>query len=309
MSGWSGFLNLGKEAGDVQFGLYAQTTSPGFETNDAGFQTSADDIPYSGFVNRRWSKPGKVFRFYFFGNNLTYSENFDRVRNGLRYNLNTQGTFLNYWNADAHFTRNWRSLSDDLTRGGPLADLPAFWNVSAGVGTDTRRRFSTYNGLSYSRNEIDGWGASWYANRLQTDDRHDDLGSAVVRASDSKLQYVQSQTDASATATYGRQYCHVRGRPTQPRPDHSAQRDLPAEPVAAIVRAAVHGNRRFSRSQGARARAIARLSRVRAVRWFDAWMLQREGPGDRVRSHDWTSRTTSAMRMAPARAQRPYRQS
>ncbi len=37
MSGWSGFLNLGKEAGDVQFGLNALATSPGFESNDAGF--------------------------------------------------------------------------------------------------------------------------------------------------------------------------------------------------------------------------------------------------------------------------------
>jgi hypothetical protein len=207
MSGWSGFLNLGKEAGDVQFGLYATATSPGFETNDAGYQTSADDISYSGFINRRWSKPGKVFRFYFIGNNLTYSENFDHVKNGLRYNANTQGTFLNYWNADAHFTRNWRTLSDDLTRGGPLADLPASWNVNAGVGTDTRRRFSTYNGLSYARNEIDGWGVNWYAS---IDFRPTTATTISVQpsygASESKLQYVQSQTDAGATATYGRQY-------------------------------------------------------------------------------------------------------
>src|SRR4030095_11283681 len=31
MGGWTGFLNLGKEAGDVQFGLNAAATSPGFE--------------------------------------------------------------------------------------------------------------------------------------------------------------------------------------------------------------------------------------------------------------------------------------
>lgn len=207
LSGWSGILTLGKEAGNVQFALATSATSPGFETNDAGFQTSADDIVYYGYVNRRWSKPGKVFRFFFIGNNLSYTQNFDRVRNGLGYNLNTYGTFLNYWNADAHLFRNWRSLSDNLTRGGPLADSPASWSVSGGVGTDTRRRFSTYNGLSYSRNEIDGWGLSWFST---IDFRPTSATTVSIQpyysASDSKLQYVQSRDDAAAAATYGRQY-------------------------------------------------------------------------------------------------------
>jgi hypothetical protein len=207
LSGWSGFLNLGKEAGDVQFGLFASATAPGFETNDAGFQTSADDISYSGFINRRWSKPNKLTRFYFIGNNYTYSENFDHVKTMLRYNLNTAATFLNYWNADAHFTRQWRTLSDNLTRGGPLAEMPATWNVSGGLGTDTRRRFSTYNGVSLAGNEIDGWGFSYFAS---IDFRPNTATTVSVQpgynASNSKLQYVQSQADAVATATFGRQY-------------------------------------------------------------------------------------------------------
>jgi hypothetical protein len=207
MRGWSGVLNFNKEAGDVQGGVSALATSPGFESNDAGFQTSADDITYYGFVNRRWSKPGKVFRFYFIGNNLSYAENYDNVRTTLRYNLNTQGTFLNYWNADAHFTRGWRALSDNLTRGGPLADFPANWNVSGGVGTDRRRRFSTYSGVSYSKNEIGGWGLGWFTS---IDMRPTTATTVSVQpsygASNSKLQYVQSQADAAATATYGRQY-------------------------------------------------------------------------------------------------------
>ena len=92
LDGWSGTANLGKEVGDVQFGLNASATSPGFEVNDAGFQTSADDIVYSGFINRRWTKPGKIFRLAFAGNNVRYSSNFDGVRNGLAYNANINGT-------------------------------------------------------------------------------------------------------------------------------------------------------------------------------------------------------------------------
>jgi hypothetical protein len=207
MDGWSGFVNLGKEAGDIQFGLTAAATSPGFETNDAGFQTSANDVNYLGFVNRRWTKPGKVFRFAFAGNNLQYDQNFDRVRKGLRYNVNLQGTFLNYWNSDAHFTHAWRTPSDNLTRGGPLADMPAFWSVSGGVGTDTRRRFSTYNGGSYAHNEIGGWGSSWFAS---FDFRPTTATTLSVQpsynASNSRLQYIQSNADPLATNTFGRQY-------------------------------------------------------------------------------------------------------
>ena len=163
MSGWSGVLNLGKEVGDVQFAANALVKSPGYEIKDAGFQTTANNITAYAFINRRWTKPGKLFRFAFIGNNVTYSEDFDRVRNGLQYNANTNATFLNYWNADAHFTKGWRVLSDNLTRGGPLATLPGFWNVAGGVGSDTRRRISTYHGASYSRNDIQGWGANWFA--------------------------------------------------------------------------------------------------------------------------------------------------
>ena len=207
LSGWSGFINLGKEAGRYQFAVNAAATSPGFEVNDAGFQTSADDIVFFGFVNRRWTRPGKVFRFAFLGNNASYARTFDGVNNGLNYNFNANGTFLNYWNADAHFSKGWRVSSDNLTRGGPLASSPAFWNVSGGVGSDTRRRFSTYNGGSYSRNEINGWGASWFSS---IDFRPSKATTISIQpgynASNSILQFVQSQTDAGATQTFGRQY-------------------------------------------------------------------------------------------------------
>jgi hypothetical protein len=207
LNGWSGSVNLGKEAGSVQFAVNASATSPGFEVNDAGFQTSADDIGLFGFVNWRSTKPGRIFRFAFTGNNLSYTRTFDGVNNGLQYNANVNGTFVTYWNADAHFTKAWRVLSDNLTRGGPLASMPGFWNVSGGVGSDSRRRFSTYNGGFYSRNDIQGWGAGWFSS---IDFRPSTATTISVQpgynASNSKVQYVQVQTDAAATKTFGRQY-------------------------------------------------------------------------------------------------------
>jgi hypothetical protein len=207
LDGWSGALNLNKESGDVQFAMSAAATSPGFEVNDAGFQTSADDLELFAFINRRWTKPSRLFRFAFIGNNIDYTETFDRVKTGLRYNANSSVTFLNNWNADAHYTRAARVLSDNLTRGGPLALVPGFWNVSGGFGTDSRRLISSYNGVAYSRNDVDGWGATWFSS---IDIRPTKATTVSIQpsysASDSKVQYVQSQTDPAASATYGKQY-------------------------------------------------------------------------------------------------------
>jgi len=207
LSGWSGFVNLGKEAGAYQFGLTASATSPGFETNDAGFQTNADDISFSGFFNRRWTKPGKVFRYAFAGNNARVLKNFDGVSNSINYNLNLNGTFLNYWFSDLHFNKSWRTQSDNLTRGGPLAPTPSSWNWSGGVGSDSRRRFSTYNGGFYSKNEIGGWGGGWFSSIDFRPTRATTVSvQPGLNASDSKLQYVQTLSDPAAAATYGRQY-------------------------------------------------------------------------------------------------------
>jgi hypothetical protein len=207
MQGWSGLLNFNKEAGDVQGGLTAAATSPGFEVNDAGFQTSADGRELYGFINRRWTKPSRLFRFAFIGNNLDYSETFDRVKTGFRYNANTNATFLNNWNADAHYTWAARVLSPNLTRGGPLALVPGFWNVNGGVGTDTRRPVSAYAGGAYARNDVAGWGVNWFSS---IDIRPTKATTLSIQpgygASDSKVQYVQTQADPTATATYGNQY-------------------------------------------------------------------------------------------------------
>ncbi len=207
LGGWSGMVNLAKEAGDYQFAVNASAVSPGFEVNDAGFQTYANSFSSFAYVNRRWTRPGRLSRFAFAGNNISYGSNFDGVRTNLHYNANLNVTFLNYWNTDLHYTRAWRMLSDNLTRGGPLASQPGFNNVSGGIGSDTRRRFSTYNGGYYVRNDIGGWGTGWFSS---VDFRPTDATTISVQpnytVSESKLQYILAQTDVASVNTYGRQY-------------------------------------------------------------------------------------------------------
>jgi len=209
--GWTASLDLGKEAGRYQFGISGSATSPGFELNDAGFQTRADRMALFGFVNRRWTKPGKLFRFAFIGNNAAVEENFGGVRTGLWYNLNLSAQFLNYWGADAHYGFSLRSLSDDLTRGGPLAQLPFRWYVSGGVNSDSRKPVAGSLYGSYSEDEIGGWSWGLYTSLdlRPTSTMRFSIGPTYQESS-SPLQYLQSQSDPAAIATFGRQYVFSR---------------------------------------------------------------------------------------------------
>jgi hypothetical protein len=213
LNGWNASLNFGKEAGAYQFGLFGNATSPGFELNDAGFQTSADDIFFSGFVNRRWTRPGKVFRYAFIGNNLNQEQNFGGIRTLLRYNLNWFGQFLNYWGNDLHFSYTWRSLSDGLTRGGPLAFSPASWSFSGGGSTDGRKPIAMFTSVSFSQNEIGGSGLFVYASldMRPSSTTTISIGPSWSR-SNSMLQFVTTRGDALATETYGRQYLFAQVR-------------------------------------------------------------------------------------------------
>ncbi|MBI4541879.1 MAG: carbohydrate binding family 9 domain-containing protein [Gemmatimonadetes bacterium] len=207
LSGWTGALSAGKEAGLYQFGVSGNATSPGFELNDAGFQTSADDIGLFAFGNRRWPRPGRVFRRAFIGNNIGAEWNFGGIGTGLRYNINSSVQFLNYWGVNFSLNLRFRSLSDRLTRGGPLAVSPAGRGFFFGVSSDYRKRLQAFVGTNYFRDDLGGWIVNVFS---EFGFRPTSTLSVSVNpgffASRSMQQYVRSATDATATATYGRRY-------------------------------------------------------------------------------------------------------
>jgi hypothetical protein len=207
LSGWAASVNLSKEAGTYQFGVSGVAEAPGFELNDAGFFGSADDLEAFAYLNRRWTKPGKVFKYAFLGNNAGATYNFGGVRTGGWYNFNAFGQFLNNWGADAHFNINFRRLDDGLTRGGPLAQAPRSMAVSGGISTDSRKPINLFVGSHYSWNEIGGWGYGVFSslNLRPTPGISVSVGPELF-SSRSILQYVSAQDDATATATFGRQY-------------------------------------------------------------------------------------------------------
>ena len=207
LAGWTAALSLYKESGRYQFGLSGSAVSPGFDLNDAGFQTTADYAIASAYGNRRWTRPGKVFRNFFVGNNANVMVNFGGARTALRYNLNASGQFLNYWGAYVYGGVNIRSLNDRLTRGGPLASSPFYWYLGGGGSTDSRRRVAAYLEVYREGNEIGGAGWSvWSSLDLRPSSAIAVSVGPSYSTGTSMLQYLQTQTDTTATATLGRQY-------------------------------------------------------------------------------------------------------
>ena len=207
LTGWTGALGFSKDAGAWVYGITGEATSPGFEVNDLGFQPGADDAIAALYGLRRWTRPGRVFRSAAIQMLGVAGWNFggDRTTSYLQVFANAQ--FLNYWTVSGSLNASARSVSDDLTRGGPVGISPATVTALAGLSTDFRKPIVASLIGSYSRNSLRGGGttlrATLEARPTPTLSVSIQPSFTVSRASQ---QYVRDQSDPTATATFSRQF-------------------------------------------------------------------------------------------------------
>jgi hypothetical protein len=152
LSGWGARFNLAKQQGSFLFLTSFGILSPGFEPNDLGYQhSSSDKINWSILPAYQWTKPGKVFRYVmiFAGPFQNYDFGGNKIWEGGLASI--QGQFLNYWSFQMMLAYNPNTISNTLTRGGPLAVIPYGYQVDFQGETDSRRPivFQTQN--SYYR--------------------------------------------------------------------------------------------------------------------------------------------------------------
>jgi len=115
-------------------GVEASAESPGFELNDAGRLSSANDVDLGAYVNYRENTPGPTFQNYRFGIFSGTGWNFGGTRTYSIVRLNTNQTWKNFWRS--YFGGFYRpaSTSDDLTRGGPLMGTGGQGGLEISVG-------------------------------------------------------------------------------------------------------------------------------------------------------------------------------
>ncbi len=207
LEGYVGQAAITRTAGTHWLGNLAfQAVSPGFEANDIGFQTSADRRGLSTDLIYRETRPGKLFREY---RAEIFSNHFWNSDGDLVFNVIAADAFVTLRNFSGIFVRadHLGAVEDDrLTRGGPVAKVPSGWQFSVSYFSDRRKRYlaqlnfsaATPGGRRVAAGELD------LAVQL-TPTFSLSLGPSYSWSA-SRAQYVASQPDPLATATYQNRY-------------------------------------------------------------------------------------------------------
>ncbi|MEO7362383.1 MAG: DUF5916 domain-containing protein, partial [Gemmatimonadaceae bacterium] len=136
LAGATASLRLDKNAGRHSLGgIQLSMRSPEFEINDAGQMRSGDDIDFNADIQLRDTKPNKYVRFFNFGTSTQSGFNFGGIRQYLRFGENASATLHNFMRVSAGATVAVGSISDDLTRGGPLMRTPNSYQFNAALNS------------------------------------------------------------------------------------------------------------------------------------------------------------------------------
>jgi hypothetical protein len=128
--------------GITRFQSVYQRYSPGFETNDLGYQQRADEQLFRNWFALQYSKPTKVYQRAFFNFNAQESWTTEGLVLGNGVNHNNHIQWKNFMWTHIGFNLNGyvTSFSDRAARGGPAirqSPSQSFWS---GIQSDDRRQ-------------------------------------------------------------------------------------------------------------------------------------------------------------------------
>ncbi|MCG6927440.1 MAG: carbohydrate binding family 9 domain-containing protein [Acidobacteria bacterium] len=207
LGGWTGNVNLNRQSGSVRVNAAMWATSPGFESNDLGFNRRSDRWGGHVAVQLRKSRPDGFTRYRSLMVAKAYSLNFDQEKQSDSLNVYARARFLNYWNMGLSGHFRWRSLADRATRGGPSM----LSGQSAGGGfwleSDDRKPFVARVSGYHSANE---WGSRYWNGEVAVEVHPTPalsivLGPEVSRA-DTVAQWVTGVPDEALPETLGGHY-------------------------------------------------------------------------------------------------------
>jgi uncharacterized protein DUF5916/cellulose/xylan binding protein with CBM9 domain len=208
LTGYSVNLQLSKQSGvHWRGGLGTAHTSPAYEVNDLGFAVRTDRHDFTGNVQYLQNRPGTLLRHW-------QAEFLGRQERNYAWQsiLSFAGLFgsmqtLGYWNLSWGGFRYFRAHDDRLTRGGPLATRPAWWNWFGSVASDGRKPVTAALNVSTDRYEFGGWDWTTGLNiGIKTSTRWNLSAGPTITRAFVVSQYVGTITDPTYTPTYGKRY-------------------------------------------------------------------------------------------------------
>ncbi len=198
LGGWTGSLNLNRQSGPVRVNAAAWATSPGFESNDLGFNPRSDRWGGHVAVEVRKPEPDGLTRFRALTVAKSYAYNFDGDKQADAVNAFGRAVFRNYWNAGVNGSFRWRGLDDRQTRGGPSMSTGESWNGGVWLESDDRKPVVGRLEAFHFRNEHGSrqWEGEVVAELRPSSALTVAIGPALMKAS-RVAQWVTSVEDAA----------------------------------------------------------------------------------------------------------------
>ncbi|MBC7361678.1 MAG: carbohydrate binding family 9 domain-containing protein [Candidatus Aminicenantes bacterium] len=208
LNGWGGQFKLAKQQGNSLFLFSAGALSPGFDPNDAGFQSSSSDvIDLMGLYGYQHTKPGKIFRQWLLigGGSRQYDFGGNSVFSCLAASF--QGVLNNWWDFEYTFIFMPESLNNRLTRGGPMALLPWAFMNELRLSSDSRKPVVLEGDFFYQRihNNSYDWRADFAVRWKPMSNLSLSVGPQLGREVN-ETQWVTKVADPLMTETFGNRY-------------------------------------------------------------------------------------------------------
>jgi hypothetical protein len=155
LAGLTAEANVLKSGGEHWLGsVHAGYTSPGFDANELGFQSRADQLGLGTVVVYQQNEAQGPFQSWSANGFVGSRWNLGGVHEVVFLGGNANGRFKNFWGVNANGEVYSRGQSDRLTRGGPLAGRPAGFGLNGNVWSDDRKPVSGYAWTGVGRDEI-----------------------------------------------------------------------------------------------------------------------------------------------------------
>ncbi len=198
LAGWTGSFNLNRQSGRVRPNAAVWATSPGFESNDLGFNPRSDRWGGHVALQLQEPEPDSFTRFRSLTVAKAWAYNFDGDKQGDAVNVFGRLRFRNYWNAGLNGSFRWRALDDRQTRGGSSMATGETWNGGLWLESDERKAVVARAEAFFLRNE---YGSRQWEGGVEAEIRPSSaltlsIGPSVMKAS-RVAQWVTSFEDAS----------------------------------------------------------------------------------------------------------------
>jgi hypothetical protein len=207
LRGWTGAVNLNRQTGNVTVNAALWGVSPGFESNDIGFQTGGDVAGSHAVVLWRKTTPDRYTR----ERNVWFAKwwtwNYAGKMLGDGFNTSAYAQLLNYWDVFGNSGARRKTQDDRLTRGGPAAASLSSYYFNFGFDSDSRKKISISEFQNFGHADPKAWNVNWNfsVNYKPTSSITVSTGPSVDR-SRGNAQYVKTVSDETATHTYGSRY-------------------------------------------------------------------------------------------------------